>query len=171
MIIFFGLGSRRRKLKLKVKHSCDVCSTTGDKRILKIYDYFHIFFIPIIVWGKKYFLFCERCQAGLEISKADFKSIKKGIVPPHLLLSEEVQEHLPESISTKESEVIEIIETSEKEQLFDKIDAIIEKIKDHPKFADNKEEFKKALISKLKKEHPLMVNLEENVNEYFIKFV
>lgn len=46
--------------------------------LIKSYEYFHIFFIPIFRWNEKYYVMCKRCNSIYEISKEKGKAIENG---------------------------------------------------------------------------------------------
>ena len=56
MFLIWGGGHREKETKYFVADICDQCGTIGKKGITKTYFCGTIFFIPVIVCNKKYFV-------------------------------------------------------------------------------------------------------------------
>lgn len=76
MFILWGSGKKKKKTKYKVSDLCGCCGFSAEMFIVKIYNYIHIFYIPFIFWGTKYYVECPKCGAAREMSKEEYKNIK-----------------------------------------------------------------------------------------------
>lgn len=74
-MIFYGWGKKRKILAYLGESRCEICNNDSVKQLIKIYSYISLFFIPIIFWGTRYYIVCNHCQNGNEISKVDAKQI------------------------------------------------------------------------------------------------
>lgn len=73
----FGIENKDKKVKELTSLSCKKCNgTTGE--LIKNYNYFHVFFIPIFKWDEKYYVTCNTCKSLFLISKEKGKSIEQG---------------------------------------------------------------------------------------------
>lgn len=66
MFILFGFRSRP-KVEGLIKNKCPSCGKIAPIRIIKVTDWFTLFFIPVIPLGNKVFLECIRCGSGCQL--------------------------------------------------------------------------------------------------------
>ncbi|MDH2336797.1 zinc ribbon domain-containing protein [Clostridium perfringens] len=74
----FGVENKQKEIKQLDNIYCKTCSTRTMGTLIKSYEYFHIFFIPIFRWNEKYYVMCKRCNSIYEISKEKGKAIENG---------------------------------------------------------------------------------------------
>ncbi len=74
----FGIQNKEKEIKLIDNIQCKNCSKNTTGRLIKTYNYFHFFFIPLFKWNEKYHLICNGCAYVYEISKEKGKSIERG---------------------------------------------------------------------------------------------
>lgn len=161
MFFFFGLGSGKKNLKLSVSNTCNICKESGAKGLYKTYDYFHIIFLPIIFFLVKYYIVCPKCNNGQEITKQDYYSIKKGVVPEHLKQDEQASAELLKQIETK------IQQQTEKAQVFESIDQIMQIASANPVLSKNPNKLHKAIVQHLNKKFEHCAQLDDYIAQYF----
>ncbi|KYH29340.1 MULTISPECIES: zinc ribbon domain-containing protein [Clostridium] len=64
----FGVSTREKEIREISNKICKKCGAMTAYKMIKTYNVFHIFFIPIIKWGEKYFLKSRCCDTIFEIS-------------------------------------------------------------------------------------------------------
>ena len=73
------------KVLLKIPGSCETCHTTGEIELIKTYECFRFFFIPLFKWHTKYYLrhscggqvpITEEVALNLLYGKLDLQTIK-----------------------------------------------------------------------------------------------
>lgn len=64
-----GISSKEKELRDINNIICKKCSSMTTYKLIKVYNVFHIFFIPIIRWGEKYYLKSRCCGTIFEVSK------------------------------------------------------------------------------------------------------
>lgn len=74
----FGVENKQKEIKELENIECKTCETRTRGVLIKSYEYFHIFFIPILRWDEKYYVMCKRCNSIYEISKEKGKVIESG---------------------------------------------------------------------------------------------
>lgn len=77
MLLLWSFGNRVSKKDKFVNLKCGNCNSAEPKRLMVTYKDFSLFFIPIVKWGKKYYVECEKCGSALEISKEEYKTLMK----------------------------------------------------------------------------------------------
>ncbi len=77
MFIFWGTGRKKKVTKYSVNDLCGRCGTATRMPIVQVYNYGHIFFIPICKVGTKYFVECPHCKAARQLTKEEFNAIKE----------------------------------------------------------------------------------------------
>ncbi|KPU43633.1 hypothetical protein OXPF_30750 [Oxobacter pfennigii] len=68
-MFFIGIFGIQNKVK-ELKEFTDVCCSCGKySRMKLLYEYncFHIFFLPLFKWGRKYFLEARCCRRVFEV--------------------------------------------------------------------------------------------------------
>lgn len=76
MFIIWGSGKRKKVTKYTIPDMCGCCGTGAHMNIIKIYNYGHIFYIPIFTCNKKYYVECPKCGAARQMTKEEFKQVK-----------------------------------------------------------------------------------------------
>lgn len=65
----FGIETKQKEIRDVQNMICKACGSMTSLRLIKTYNYFHFFFIPLFRWGTRYFLISRCCNAMFEISK------------------------------------------------------------------------------------------------------
>jgi len=88
----FGVQNKTEKIHTKTAVICPVCEAYGRYEIVKSYAYFHIFFIPVWRWNKRYFIQTHCCSRICELSQGLGEQIEAGesieIEKEHILCSD-----------------------------------------------------------------------------------
>ncbi|MFU7514338.1 zinc-ribbon domain-containing protein [Clostridium sp. HCS.1] len=74
----FGIENKAKEIKIINNFTCKSCNRLTIGRVIKHYEFFHFFFIPIFKWNEKYYVECESCKKIFSISKEKGKLIEKG---------------------------------------------------------------------------------------------
>ncbi len=74
----FGIEHREKIIKEINNLTCKKCLQNVTGKLIKEYDYFHFFFIPIFKWHEEYYLLCENCNRVFKVSEEKGKSIENG---------------------------------------------------------------------------------------------
>lgn len=72
----FGVEHKQKLIKEINNLTCKNCLQNVTGKLVKQYDYFHFFFIPIFKWHEEYYLICENCSCVFKVSKEKGKSIE-----------------------------------------------------------------------------------------------
>ncbi len=64
----FGTDSKIAPLGEVRQAPCPACGERCNLTVIKRYNYFHAFFIPVFKWGKGYLATCGCCASMLELS-------------------------------------------------------------------------------------------------------
>uniref|UniRef100_A0A7C5Z7Y2 Zinc ribbon domain-containing protein n=1 Tax=Caldicellulosiruptor owensensis TaxID=55205 RepID=A0A7C5Z7Y2_9FIRM len=76
----FGIEEKAKSLRQINVHMCPFCTKSGTHTILKVYNYFHFFFIPIFKWNIRYFLQTGCCHRIYIITNQQVaRDLEKGI--------------------------------------------------------------------------------------------
>ena len=65
----FGISSKQKKLSETGSVICYSCGALSRANLVLSYSYFHIFFIPVFRWNKRYLLTMRCCGAVYEADK------------------------------------------------------------------------------------------------------
>jgi ribosomal protein L40E len=74
----FGIENKDKEIKILENISCKKCNSTVTGRLIKNFNFFHFFFIPIFKWDERYYVICDRCNALYSIEKEKGKAIERG---------------------------------------------------------------------------------------------
>lgn len=74
----FGIENKEKEIKIINNFTCKGCNRLTMGRVIKQYEFFHFFFIPIFKWNEKYYVKCESCNKIFSISKEKGKMIERG---------------------------------------------------------------------------------------------
>ena len=67
MIIFGWGNSFTKDFGGVIKKTCSICSQENYFNLIRVRDWFDLFFIPIFPYSTKYYLICPNCEGGLEL--------------------------------------------------------------------------------------------------------
>ncbi|WP_058485289.1 zinc ribbon domain-containing protein [Defluviitalea phaphyphila] len=74
----FGIEQKQKEISIKKNTICPVCEALGNYRLIKSYNYFHIFFIPIFKWNIQYYITTSCCKKMVEINEEVARKIENG---------------------------------------------------------------------------------------------
>lgn len=74
----FGIENKDKEIKVLGNISCKKCNSTVTGRLIKNFNFFHFFFIPIFKWNERYYIICDRCKVLYSIEKEKGKAIERG---------------------------------------------------------------------------------------------
>lgn len=74
----FGIENKNKDIKILDNICCKKCNTTVTGKLIKNFDFFHIFFIPVFKWNEKYYIICDTCNTLYSIDKEKGKAIERG---------------------------------------------------------------------------------------------
>ena len=78
MFFLFGWGNRHTKdFGNTLLQECSVCSKSNYFNLIRVRDWFDIFFIPIIPYNTEYHLICSNCENGFETEDDDIEILKE----------------------------------------------------------------------------------------------
>lgn len=75
---FFGVMSRQKELGQFKDTSCKSCGNVAVYNLIKIYNVFYLFFIPIFKWGNRYYAQCKTCNSIFQVEDNTGKEIEEG---------------------------------------------------------------------------------------------
>jgi hypothetical protein len=75
----FGIDTKSKEIKDINNVTCKQCGRLGVYRLIKKYNFFHFFFIPLFKWGEEYFLVSRCCRSVFKISREDGRRLEDGI--------------------------------------------------------------------------------------------
>lgn len=89
----FGIQAKQEVVGSRQGEICPVCGSLDRYEILKEYQYFHIFFLPLWRWGERYLLRTRCCRQvrvlppefGQAVAKGedvDWSQLPQGILDP-----------------------------------------------------------------------------------------
>lgn len=78
MFFIFGISNGRRDIEYNQSMICSVCGKYGRYQVFMDYMYFSLFFIPIIIWNRKYYARTSCCNTVYSIPSEIGKKIRKG---------------------------------------------------------------------------------------------
>ncbi|AOR23591.1 zinc ribbon domain-containing protein [Clostridium taeniosporum] len=74
----FGIENKDKEIKNLENIICEKCNENVTAKLIKNFDFFHFFFIPILKWNESYYLICNKCNTIYEISNEKGKAIEKN---------------------------------------------------------------------------------------------
>ncbi|HKM43331.1 MAG TPA: zinc ribbon domain-containing protein [Limnochordia bacterium] len=91
----FGVQSKTKTLKTEVGIACPICGAYDRYAIMKTFTYFHIFFLPLWKWNKRYHIQTRCCQRRCALNDVMGARIEAGeaveIVREHVTKCEQSQ--------------------------------------------------------------------------------
>ncbi|NMB38846.1 MAG: zinc ribbon domain-containing protein [Firmicutes bacterium] len=74
----FGIQNKQKHIKTENSIICPICEAYGRYDIIKTYNCFHIFFIPIWQWNKRYYVQTHCCNRTCELHQEIGIKLEKG---------------------------------------------------------------------------------------------
>ena len=74
----FGIQNKEKEIKYLNNISCSNCNDESTAKLIKTYNFFHFFFIPLFKWNEKYYVICSNCSTVFEIPRDKGKRIENG---------------------------------------------------------------------------------------------
>lgn len=74
----FGIQNKQKEIEYRNSIPCRDCADEPGGKLIKTYNFFHFFFIPLFKWNEKYYVICSGCNAVYEIPKDKGKRIENG---------------------------------------------------------------------------------------------
>lgn len=73
-----GIESKQKELRSINNMICKSCGRMTSYKLIKTYNCFQIFFIPVFRWGNQYYLVSKCCGSIFEVSKEHGEDLEKG---------------------------------------------------------------------------------------------
>ncbi|MDO6355858.1 zinc ribbon domain-containing protein [Caloramator sp. CAR-1] len=77
----FGIETKQYEVKEVSNVICKKCGRMSSYKLIKQYNMFHFFFIPIFKWNIRYFLISRCCESIFEISMDYGKELERQKEP------------------------------------------------------------------------------------------
>lgn len=77
--VIFGTNEKEKVIKTNENIICPLCGAYGRYDVVKIYTYFHFYFIPLFRWNIRYHIRTHCCAKMCEISKSAGKNIESSV--------------------------------------------------------------------------------------------
>jgi hypothetical protein len=74
----FGIENKEKEIKVLNNLGCKNCNSEVTGRLIKVFNFFHFFFIPLFKWNEKYYVICDQCKSMFSIPKEKGKDIERG---------------------------------------------------------------------------------------------
>lgn len=74
----FGIENKQKEIRLIQNVVCKACGSMTTYRLIKVYNYFHFFFIPIFKWGEIYYVESRCCASLFEIPREIGRELERG---------------------------------------------------------------------------------------------
>lgn len=74
----FGVENKQKEIKFINNVPCKNCDKGLGGKLIKTFDFFHFFFIPIFKWNEVYYVICNKCKSIYEIPLDKGKKIERG---------------------------------------------------------------------------------------------
>lgn len=74
----FGVQSKSESIRTEQGVICPVCGAYDRFEVLRTFNYFHIFFIPVWRWNKRYYIKTRCCRRVGELDPAVGERIERG---------------------------------------------------------------------------------------------
>ncbi|NFV13539.1 zinc ribbon domain-containing protein [Clostridium sp. FAM 1755] len=72
----FGINTKQEEIEDFENLVCKKCGILSRYTVIKTYNVFHFFFLPLIKWGEKYYLKSRCCNTIYAISKENLDRVK-----------------------------------------------------------------------------------------------
>ncbi|HBG09498.1 MAG: zinc ribbon domain-containing protein [Limnochordia bacterium] len=74
----FGIQDKEEIIKTEQGVTCPVCGAYDRYEVIRAYTYFHIFFIPVWKWNRRYFIRTRCCQRVCGLDEELGQRIEEG---------------------------------------------------------------------------------------------
>ncbi len=141
MFFIWGWGHRKNKdLGSVNKAICSNCSNITKFRMLDHSEWFTFFFIPIIPYSKKKFVYCPVCDYAIEIDEDNALELKQIANLNNAYDKGDLSEDEYEKLNNKLNSILEIgTETLKSDVVFNKVSIVQEPETGLTKFLKSKE--------------------------------
>lgn len=78
MFFICGINSGQKELKFNQLVICDQCGSYGRYQVFMTYMCLSLFFIPVLKWGKRYYVKMSCCGSVYELDSDTGKRIARG---------------------------------------------------------------------------------------------
>ena len=78
MFFVFGISTKEKDIDFVQTTVCTSCDSYGRLEVFMTYNYFSLFFIPIIKWNKKYYVRSTCCGSLYAIDNDLGRAIERG---------------------------------------------------------------------------------------------
>lgn len=93
MFILFGWGHQKvAQHGPTIRHNCSNCGNNSSWHLCTVTTFFELFFVPVIPYSKKYFLYCPICSNSIELSEDHFKIFNNFALLNNALKEESILE-------------------------------------------------------------------------------
>lgn len=75
-----GISQGQKKLDFDQLIVCGHCGKYGHLEVYMVYSYLSLFFIPVLKWGRRYYVRTSCCDTSVEISAELGRQIGRGEV-------------------------------------------------------------------------------------------
>lgn len=79
--VYYGWGNVLKKKQLMGYQWCQTCGSFQPRYLSKLVFRVHIYYIPLFMKTKGYFIACKGCERGTQITKEQFKALKERYKP------------------------------------------------------------------------------------------
>ena len=73
-----GIESKEKELRTIPNLMCKACGRLTSYKLIKTYNYFQLFFIPIFRWKERYMLISKCCGSVFELTKNQGQDLEHG---------------------------------------------------------------------------------------------
>ena len=73
-----GIDGKEKEVKTMTSLPCRNCDEEPSGKLVKTFNFFHFFFIPLFKWNEKYYIICNACNSIYEIPKEKGKKLESG---------------------------------------------------------------------------------------------
>lgn len=89
MFFIMGVSQGRKKLNFDQLIICGHCGKYGHLEVYMVYSYLSLFFIPVLKWGRRYYVQTTCCETtveleaeqGRQIARGEIASLPESIIP------------------------------------------------------------------------------------------
>ncbi len=78
MFIIWGFTQTEKELGFVGYFHCYKCNNDGNWQLKKVTNWFTIFFIPVIPFRRKYYVYCPVCHDATQVPKEEAKRIMEN---------------------------------------------------------------------------------------------
>lgn len=78
MFFIMGVSQGQKKLNFDQLIVCGRCGRYGHLEVYMVYSYLSLFFIPVLKWGRRYYVRTTCCNASVEHGCRAGKKIQRG---------------------------------------------------------------------------------------------